>query len=89
MVAEKHGLITNDYTLLKPPIGKGVNIYFIIGAYGEVRKGVHKVTNQIRAIKIISKEKASKIEVDRLRIEIEILKKLVDCYCMVRIIRIL
>lgn len=49
----------------------------IPGAYGEVRKGVHKVTNQIRAIKIISKEKASKIEVERLRIEIEILKRLV------------
>lgn len=51
-----------------------------IGAYGEVRKGVHKVTNQIRAIKVISKEKASKVEVERLRIEIEILKRLVIVY---------
>ncbi|CAD8108765.1 unnamed protein product [Paramecium sonneborni] len=68
MVAEKHGSITNEYTLLKPPIGKG--------AFGEVRKGIHKVTNQIRAIKVISKEKANAIEVERLRIEIEILKRL-------------
>ncbi|CAD8131123.1 unnamed protein product [Paramecium sonneborni] len=46
MVSQKHGLITNDYTLLKPLIGKGVN----------------KVTNQIRAIQVISKEKANKME---------------------------
>lgn len=44
MVSEKHGLISNDYNLLKPPIGKGIDIE-ILGAYGEVRKGVHKVTN--------------------------------------------
>ncbi|CAD8199555.1 unnamed protein product [Paramecium pentaurelia] len=68
MVAEKYGSITHDYTLLKPPIGKG--------AFGEVRKAIHKVTNQVRAIKVISKEKASKAEVERLRIEIEILKRL-------------
>ncbi|CAK84516.1 unnamed protein product (macronuclear) [Paramecium tetraurelia] len=68
MVAEKQGSITNEYTLLKPPIGKG--------AFGEVRKAIHKVTNQIRAVKVISKEKASKVEVERLRIEIEILKRL-------------
>ncbi|CAD8184760.1 unnamed protein product [Paramecium octaurelia] len=68
MVAEKHGSIARDYTLLKPPIGKGV--------FGEVRKAIHKVTNQVRAIKVISKVKASKAEVERLRIEIEILKRL-------------
>lgn len=77
MVAEKQGSITNDYTLLKPPIGKGFNWWISLGAFGEVRKGIHKVTNQIRAIKVISKEKASKAEVERLRIEIEILKRLV------------
>ena len=34
MIVEKEGKITKDYTLLNPPIGKG--------AYGEVRKAIHK-----------------------------------------------
>ena len=33
-VFEKDGKVTKDYTLLSPPLGKG--------AYGEVRKAIHK-----------------------------------------------
>lgn len=47
LVHERYGKITKDYVLLNPPIGKG--------AYGEVRRGLHRVTEVIRAIKIISK----------------------------------
>ncbi|CAK95206.1 unnamed protein product (macronuclear) [Paramecium tetraurelia] len=49
----------------------------IRGAFGEIMKTIRKVTNQVRAIKVISKEKASKAEVETLRIKIEIFKNLV------------
>lgn len=48
-----------------------------LGAYGEVRKGIHKLSNQTRAVKIISKERAKKAEIERLKEEVDILKKLV------------
>jgi calcium-dependent protein kinase len=54
-VQEKYGKITKDYVLLNPPIGKGTTFDLKPGAYGEVRKGLHRVTEAIRAIKIISK----------------------------------
>ncbi|KAM3146719.1 Protein kinase domain containing protein [Paramecium bursaria] len=68
MVGEKIGQISQDYHLLKPPLGKG--------AFGEVRKAVHKLTNQSRAIKIISKEKAGNHEIQKLKEEVEILRNL-------------
>jgi calcium-dependent protein kinase len=56
MVSEKAGKINNDYSLLNPPLGKGYQPIFIYaGAFGEVRKAVHKITHQTRAVKIISK----------------------------------
>jgi calcium-dependent protein kinase len=54
--------------LLNPPIGKG--------AYGEVRKGLHRVTEVIRAIKIISKNHTSAEDHEKLKQEVEILRKL-------------
>lgn len=51
MVSEKYGKITNDYNLLDPPLGTG--------AFGEVRKGIHKGTGMARAVKIIDKKLAS------------------------------
>lgn len=45
-----------------------------------MRKGIHKLTNQTRAVKIISKEKAKKADIERLKEEVDILKKLVLGY---------
>jgi len=47
------------------------------GAFGEVRRCVHKQTNLTRAVKIISKMNTPKSELDRLKTEVEILKSLV------------
>ncbi|CAD8185028.1 unnamed protein product [Paramecium octaurelia] len=65
---EKVGLITKDYTLLNPPLGSG--------AYGEVRKAIHKSTNMMRAVKIIHKAQTSMEEQERLMNEVKILQKL-------------
>ena len=48
-----------------------------IGAYGEVRKALHKKTNMLRAIKIILKETTNEEEISRLINEVKILKGLV------------
>ncbi|KAL4470266.1 hypothetical protein ABPG74_011877 [Tetrahymena malaccensis] len=73
LVQEKYGKISKDYQLLNPPLGKG--------AFGEVRKCVHKATNLTRAVKIISKAQTPKAEQDRLKQEVEILKQLYDEKC--------
>ncbi|CAD8205468.1 unnamed protein product [Paramecium pentaurelia] len=65
---KKLGRITKDYTLLNPPLGNG--------AYGEVRKAIHKSTNLMRAVKIIHKSQTTKQEQERLINEVEILQKL-------------
>jgi hypothetical protein len=44
----------------KPPNRKRYKYFvFILGAYGEVRKAVHRITNVIRAVKIISKRETT------------------------------
>ena len=63
-VSFKKGLITNDYTL-SSPLGSG--------SFGTVRKAVHKLTGQTRAIKIL--KKADQDEV-KFHLEVEILSKL-------------
>ncbi|KAL4488264.1 hypothetical protein ABPG73_001675 [Tetrahymena malaccensis] len=68
MVGEKMGKINKDYTLMNPPLGKG--------AFGEVRRAVHKQTQILRAVKIISKQQTPKEEQIRLKNEVEILKSL-------------
>lgn len=68
MVSEKYGNISNDYDLLDPPLGTG--------AFGEVRKGVHKASGMIRAVKIIDKKMAGNDEIEKLINEVEIMKKL-------------
>jgi calcium-dependent protein kinase len=48
------GKITKDYSLINPALGSG--------AFGEVRKAIHKTSGLTRAIKIITKEKISEEE---------------------------
>ncbi len=54
----------------KAPLGKG--------AYGEVRKSIHKTTGLQRAIKMIKKSELSQGERERMILEVEILKKIVN-----------
>ena len=68
MVSEKYGKITNDYNLLEPPLGTG--------AFGEVRKAVHRGTGMSRAVKIIDKKMANADEIEKLINEVEVMKKL-------------
>ncbi|CAD8110074.1 unnamed protein product [Paramecium sonneborni] len=68
ITSAKMGRITRDYTLLNPPLGSG--------AYGEVRKGIHKQTGIMRAVKIIHKSQTTKEEQERLMNEVQILQKL-------------
>ena len=55
-----------------------INIYFyhFIGAYGEVRKCLHKETKALRAVKIINKKCLAEDEKQKLLNEIDILKQL-------------
>lgn len=85
-VTEKLGKINKDYTLLNPPIGKGasfflkkkkIECFFILGAFGEVRKAIHKKTGLMRAVKIINKSSTSKEEQEKLINEVNILRELV------------
>jgi hypothetical protein len=78
-VSEKSGKITKEYNLVSPPLGKGWYPYILpLGAYGEVRKAIHKSSGQVRAVKIISKQHTSQVEQERLKNEVEILKRLVS-----------
>ena len=47
---------------------------FILGAYGEVRKCLHKETKALRAVKIINKKYLAEEEKAKLMNEIDILK---------------
>lgn len=69
MINEKSGKITKAYSILNPPLGKG--------AFGEVRKAIHKQTSIHRAIKIINKASQSQEEQEKLLNEVKILKGLV------------
>lgn len=66
-VIEKNGRF-RDYYQIGPSLGNG--------AYGEVRKCIHKVTKAIRAVKIIKKECLQGNEKLRFFYEMEIMKKL-------------
>ncbi|KAL4466461.1 hypothetical protein ABPG73_019079 [Tetrahymena malaccensis] len=67
-VQQNQGSITHDYMILSPPLGKG--------AYGEVRKAIHKASGQLRAIKIIKIDEVSKEDKQNLENEIDILRNL-------------
>ena len=70
-IGQNHGTIHQDYSILSPEIGRGkinfgfYKIYFasfwlnftlLIGAFGEVRRVIHRKTNITRACKIIWKD---------------------------------
>lgn len=52
--------------------------YLCPGAFGSVMKCVHKQSGEVRAVKIINKDLISLDELDRLRVEVDILKRLVQ-----------
>lgn len=63
----KKGKITKDYTILNT-IGKG--------GFGEVKKVIHKVSQDVRAMKIIKKDQVDEQYLQTLQNEIKILKQL-------------
>lgn len=70
-INQKSGDILKYYELYEPALGKG--------AFGEVRKAIHKLTGIERAVKIIQKRNTSGEEQKRLINEVEMLKKIVSC----------
>ena len=64
IISHKTSNITKEYTF-----GKVIGT----GAYGQVRLAVHKLTKQVRAVKILQK---SKVDIKALLNEINILAKL-------------
>lgn len=68
MVNMRSGNIQQDYNILRPIIGKG--------AFGEVRKAIHRQTGLVRAIKVIRKVDSSEAYKQKLLNEVNILKKL-------------
>ena len=66
-INEKKGKITNDYEILST-IGKG--------GYGEVKKVIHKLTGEVRAMKIIKKDSCDESYLKSLGNEINILRQL-------------
>jgi len=66
-ISEKKGKITNDYEILAT-LGKG--------GYGEVKKVIHKLTGDVRAMKVIKKESCDEGYLKTLSNEINILRQL-------------
>ena len=67
-IGEKHGNIHDHYLLYSPPLGKG--------AFGEVRKAVHKSSKIVRAVKMLMKSKTKEDDKKRLFNEVEVLRRL-------------
>ena len=65
MIQEKRGQIAKDYQILEL-LGKG--------GFGEVKKVVHRLTRDVRAMKIIKKDKCDENYLATLTNEIKILK---------------
>lgn len=66
-VKEKRGQVENDYDIISTV--KDCN-------YGEVKKVVHKLTGDVRAMKIIRKEECDELYLKGLVNEITLLRKL-------------
>lgn len=66
-INEKRGKITSDYDI-KEVVGKG--------GFGEVKRIIHKMTGEVRAVKIIRKEQCDEGFLKSLSNEINILRML-------------
>ena len=76
-IAENTGNIKDSYKITSC-IGKGKSCVLTrVGAYGEVRKCMHKETKALRAVKIINKKCLEEEEKQKMLNEIQILKKMV------------
>lgn len=74
-ILENQGNI-KDFYKITSCIGKGIFFFSLIlaGAYGEVRKCMHKETKAQRAVKIINKKCLEEEEKQKMLNEISILK---------------
>ena len=76
--------------ILNPPLGKGtfqhqpnLRLFYFSsqkGAYGEVRKAVHKATGQLRAVKIMYMGDLEESEKANFENEVEICRNLVSIF---------
>jgi serine/threonine protein kinase len=67
-VPENNNKVTQDYIILDDVLGHG--------AYGEVRKALHRATNELRAIKIVHKQQCPSSYQDNVFKEIQIMREL-------------
>lgn len=63
VIANK-GNVEKEYKLISPPLGQG--------AFGEVRKAIHKSSGLERAVKIIYKDKSDPAELAKVKDEVKI-----------------
>ena len=79
-VSEREGEYFNNVYKAEDILGEGItfNIKLMqsIGSYGKVQKCYHKVTREVRAVKIMDKRNMDAKEKVRLKYEIDILKNL-------------
>jgi calcium-dependent protein kinase len=61
VIANK-GSVEKEYKLITPPLGQG--------AFGEVRKAIHKASGLERAVKIIYKDKSDPVELAKIKDEV-------------------
>jgi hypothetical protein len=56
--------VEREYNLISPAIGQG--------AYGEVRRAIHKASFLERAVKIIYKDKSNPVELAKIKDEVNL-----------------
>ena len=61
-VIANSGNVEAEYKLITPPLGQG--------AFGEVRKAIHKSSGLERAVKIIYKDKSDPVELAKIKDEV-------------------
>lgn len=63
-VISNTGNIEQEYELISPPLGQG--------AFGEVRKAIHRASGLERAVKIIYKDKSDPVELAKIIDEVNL-----------------
>jgi calcium-dependent protein kinase len=64
-VIANQGNVEKEYELITPPLGQG--------AFGEVRKAIHKSSGLERAVKIIYKDKSDPVELAKIKDEVSLI----------------